>query len=73
MTDALRARLTALVTEGRERPPGEICRLLKAEGTPLGLSTVYRVLRAVQATVPTARQVRFEGMAGNSPNSISVK
>jgi transposase len=38
--------------------------LLKAEGTPLGLSTVYRVLGAVRATIPAALQVRFEGVAG---------
>ncbi|HXD21864.1 MAG TPA: IS21 family transposase [Gemmatimonadaceae bacterium] len=64
VTEGMRARIAALVAEDQERPPGEICRLLKAEGTPLGLSTVYRVLRAVQATVPTALQVRFEGVAG---------
>ncbi len=64
VTDALRARVRALVLEDGERPPGEICRLLKAEGTPLGLSTVYRVLGVVRATIPTALQVRFEGVAG---------
>lgn len=64
VTDAVRARVHALVLEDPERPPGEICRLLKAEGTPLGLSTVYRVLAAVRATIPTALQVRFEGVAG---------
>jgi len=64
ITDALRARITALVEEDAERPPGEVCRLLRAEGTPLGLSTVYRVLRAVRATMPAALQVRFEGVAG---------
>ena len=64
VTDAVRARVYALVLEDLDRPPGEICRLLKAEGTPLGLSTVYRVLTAVRATIPTALQVRFEGVAG---------
>ena len=64
VTDAVRARVHALVLEDLDRPPGEICRLLKAEGTPLGLSTVYRVLAAVRATIPTALQVRFEGVAG---------
>src|SRR5258706_9391838 len=64
VTDAVRARVHALVLEDLDRPPGEICRLLKAEGTPLGLSTVYRVLTAVRATIPTALQVRFEGVAG---------
>ncbi len=64
VTEAVRARVQALVLEDPERPPGEICRLLKGDGTPLGLSTVYRVLTAVRATIPTALQVRFEGVAG---------
>jgi transposase len=64
VTDAVRARVQALVLEDPECPPGEIGRLLRAEGTPLGLSTVYRVLRAVRATIPAALQVRFEGVAG---------
>src|SRR6266545_5392543 len=38
VTDAIRARVEALLIEDFERPPGEICRLLRAEGTPLGLS-----------------------------------
>jgi len=64
VTDAIRARVQTLVLEDLERPPGEICRLLKEEGTPLGLSTVYRVLAGVRATIPAALQVRFEGVAG---------
>ena len=64
VTEAVRARVHALVLEDPERPPGEICRLLKADGIALGLSTVYRVLSAVRATIPTALQVRFEGVAG---------
>lgn len=64
ITDAIRARVQALVLEDPERPPGEICRLLKEDGTPLGLSTVYRVLAGVRATIPAALQVRFEGVAG---------
>ena len=64
VTEALRARVRALVLEDPERPPGEICRLLTDDGTPLGLSTVYRVLGAVRATIPAALQVRFEGVAG---------
>jgi IS30 family transposase len=39
VTEAVRARVHALVLEAPERPPGEICRLLKEDGTPLGLST----------------------------------
>lgn len=64
VTDAIRARVQALVLEDPERPPGEICRLLKDDGTPLGLSTVYRVLASVRSTIPASLQVRFEGVAG---------
>jgi transposase len=64
VTEPIRARVQALVLDDPECPPGEIARLLRAEGTPLGLSTVYRVLRAVRATIPAALQVRFEGVAG---------
>lgn len=61
---ALRDRVAALVADDREAPPGEICRRLKEDGTPLGLSTVYRVLAAVRATLPAEMLVRFEGVAG---------
>ena len=64
VTEALRARVQALVLDDPECPPGEIARLLRADGTPLGLSTVYRVLRDVRATIPAVLQVRFEGVAG---------
>ncbi len=64
VTDAIRARVQALVLEDPERPPGEICRLLKDDGTPLGLSTVYRVLASVRSTIPASLLVRFEGVAG---------
>jgi transposase len=64
VTTEIRARVQALVLEDPERPPGEIARLLTAEGTPLGLSTIYRVLASVRATIPAALQVRFEGVAG---------
>ena len=60
----VRDRVYALLLEDPERPPGEIARLLRSEGTPLGLSTVYRVLAAVRPTIPTPLQVRFEGVAG---------
>jgi len=52
VTVAPEQRIQALVLEDGERPPGEICRLLRDEGTPLGLSTVYRVLAGVRATWP---------------------
>lgn len=64
VSQAMRERIAALVAEDADRPPGEIGRLLRTEGTPLGLSTVYRVLRDVRATIPAALQVRFEGVAG---------
>jgi transposase len=64
VTEAIRTRIQSLVLEDPERPPGEICRLLKAEGTRLGLSTVYRVLAGVRATMPAELMVRFEGVAG---------
>jgi transposase len=64
VTDAVRARATALLTDDPEVPPGEVWRRLREEGTPVGLSTVYRVLAGVRATLPTALMVRFEGVAG---------
>ena len=64
VTEAIRARVQALVLEDPERPPGEICRLLRDDGTPLGLSTVYRVLAGVRTAIPAVLQVRFEGVAG---------
>jgi transposase len=64
VTPTVYERLVALVREDLERPPGEIWRLLRDEGTPLGLSTVYRLLASVRATIPATLQVRFEGVAG---------
>ena len=64
VTEAIRARLQDLVLEDAERPAGELARLLTEENTPLGLSTVYRVLRAVRATIPVSLLVRFDGVAG---------
>ena len=61
---ALRDRVAALVTDDPEAPPGEICRRLQEDGTPLGQSTVYRLLAAVRATRPAELMVRFEGVAG---------
>lgn len=64
VTEVIRARVAALLADDREVPPGEICRRLREDGTPLGLSTVYRVLTGVRATLPAAMLVRFEGVAG---------
>lgn len=62
--NAVRTRISALMLEDPERPPGEIARLLRDDGTALGLSTVHRLLRAVRATIPAPLLVRFEGVAG---------
>ena len=64
VVEAIRARVTAWVTADPELPPGEVWRLLRDEGTPLGLSTVYRLLATVRATLPVEPMVRFEGVAG---------
>jgi transposase len=61
---AVGERVTAWLTEEPTLPPGEVWRRLREEGTPLGLSTVYRVLAGVRATVPADLLVRFEGVAG---------
>jgi transposase len=45
-------------------PPGDIARRLRERGTPLGLSTVYRLVARARRTLPQALLVRFEGMAG---------
>ena len=62
--EPVRSRVAALVADDPTLPPGEIARRLQEEGTPLGLSTVYRVLREVRATLPAELLVRFEGVAG---------
>ncbi len=61
---ALRARVRAWLTDDPELPAGEVWRLLRDTGTPLGLSTTYRVLADVRATMPKDVLVRFEGVAG---------
>lgn len=60
----IRTRLQALVADDPTLPPGEVWRRLGEEGTPLGLSTVYRVLAGVRVTLPAELLVRFEGVAG---------
>lgn len=62
--EAVRERVRALLEEEPAIPPGEVWRRLRDQGTPLGLSTMYRVLAAVRATIPTEVLVRFEGVAG---------
>ena len=61
---ATRERVAAWLVEEPELPPGEVARRLREEGTPLGLSTVYRVLAGGRAPKPVVMLVRFEGVAG---------
>jgi len=62
--EQVRERLAEWLRAEPELPPGEIWRRLRDEGTPLGLSTLYRVLAGVRATLPAEVLVRFEGVAG---------
>lgn len=64
VSDTIRAHLQAVLAEEPALPPGEVWRRLREAGTPLGLSTVYRVLAGVRATLPADLLVRFEGVAG---------
>ncbi len=66
VADAVRTRVAALLAEDRERcHQCEVWRLLRDEGTPVGLSTVYRLVAGVRLTLPTSpMMVRFEGVAG---------
>lgn len=62
--DPVRQRLHAWLTAEPDLPPGELWRRLREDGKPLGLSTVYRLLAGVRATLPADLLVRFEGVAG---------
>ena len=61
---ALRARVAEWLREERDLPPGEVWRRLREAGTPLGLSTTYRVVAQARTTLPAEVLVRFEGVAG---------
>jgi transposase len=61
---AMHAAVRAMLEAEPDLPPGEVWRRLKDTGTPLGLSTTYRVLAAVRRTIPAELMVRFEGVAG---------
>ena len=61
---ALGAQIRAWLVEDPLVPPGEVQRRLVEAGTPLGLSTLYRVIGAARATIPADVMVRFEGVAG---------
>ena len=45
-------------------PPGEVWRRLREAGTPLGLSTTYRLIAEARQQIPAELMVRFEGVAG---------
>jgi transposase len=64
VSDTTRERVRVLLVEEPALPPGEVWRRLREAGTPLGLSTVYRLLAGVRATLPADLLVRFEGVAG---------
>jgi transposase len=62
--DALQVRVRQWLEDERDLAPGEICRRLREGGTPLGLSTTYRLVAKVRTTIPAEILVRFEGVAG---------
>jgi transposase len=64
VNDALRLRVREWLEAERDLAPGEICRRLCEAGTPLGLSTTYRLVARVRTTLPAEMLVRFEGVAG---------
>jgi transposase len=64
VTEPIRTYVRTLLEEEPTIPPGEVWRRLRDADMSLGLSTVYRVLAAVRATIPTEVLVRFEGVAG---------
>lgn len=61
---AVHETVRAMLEAEPDVPPGEIWGRLQEAGTPLGLSTLYRVLGAVRRTIPAEVLVRFEGVAG---------
>lgn len=62
--EAVRTRLRDLLAADPEAPPLELLRQLREEGSPLGESTFYRVLRLEKEKIPAELMVRFEGVAG---------
>lgn len=64
LTPAVRAVVAEWLKDEPQMAAGELRRRLLEAGTPLGLSTTYRLLHAVRATVPAEVMVRFEGVAG---------
>ena len=60
----VRDLVDSIVREDPLAPPGEVQRRLRQSGTRIGLSTLYRVIAGVRATIPASLMVRFEGVAG---------
>ncbi|MCC6930372.1 MAG: hypothetical protein IT359_15410 [Gemmatimonadaceae bacterium] len=63
---ALRTTVREWLTAEPALPPGEIWRRLREAGTPLGLSTTYRVIAGARTAIPAEVMVRFEGVAGEA-------
>lgn len=61
---ALRARVAEWLRDERDLPTGEVWRRLREAGTPVGLSTTYRLVAQARTTLPVEVLVRFEGVAG---------
>lgn len=61
---AVHAAVRAMLEDDPAIPPGEVCRRLREVGTPLGLSTTYRVIAQARQQIPAEVMVRFEGVAG---------
>ena len=64
LSDGTRALVRAWLEAEPLLPAGEVQRRLYEAGTPLGLSTLYRLVGGVRATIPADVMVRFEGVAG---------
>ena len=62
--DEVRATVRRLLEADPTLPPGEVWRQLREAGTPLGLSTTYRVIAETRQQIPADVLVRFEGVAG---------
>jgi len=61
---ATRDTVRQWLAEEPSLPPGEVWRRLRETGTPVGLSTTYRVIADARQQIPAALMVRFEGVAG---------
>lgn len=62
--DAVRDAIQEWLRDEPTLPPGEVWRRLREAGTPVGLSTTYRVIAEARQQIPSELMVRFEGVAG---------